>query len=1123
MTSKEEFEQLRQQRSQIASVQQRAAANPVKSVWVEASAGTGKTKVLSDRVLRLLLNGVSPNRLLCLTYTKAAAVEMNTRISERLSQWSIMAENKLEKELYALLGDEIRSSSELQRYKQTARTLFAILLDTPGGVKIQTIHSFCQEILKRFPLEAGVSPYFEVLDDNTAAEALEQIQKSMLENAEHSTGGSVKEALQYLTKNVSEFTFPKVMKTITVNRAKLGKMLRQYGGNQAYNNVLAQKLGINPQQTQEDLLKEFMQETDIEKRRSDAAALRRGKKNDNKKADKLEAMLQNGFRPEDYPDYRQIYLNKDGSAPEKIASKDALAADAGLESRMREEIERLQEFADKCCKARLYASTSAVLTIAGELTEEYNAFKRQTASLDYEDLIILTRDLLANASVASWVLFKLDGGLEHILIDEAQDTSPNQWDIIKSLSSEFFAGKGVGEKKRTVFAVGDRKQSIYSFQGADPEKFDTMSEYFSSAAADFEKINLSVSFRSSAAVLDTVNQLFAKPEVSKGVVAPDEKVQHIPYRAGEFGKVEIWPPLIADKKTKEEEAWLPPVEMSREVSVKTKMAQAIARKIQQMVTESRKTAKPLRYSDFMVLVQKRKNFVDEFIRACKDIGVNINGADKLRLSDQIAVQDLISLGKFLLLPNDDLSLAEVLKSPLFGLTDDDLMTLCCNRGKAPLWSKLGDNPKYRETYRQLQSLFEMLDYIRPYELYNYVLTKMNGRYKYTERMGIEVEDSLDEFINLTLDYEKEHIPTLQGFIGWISRSTVDIKRETEQKDSDAVRLMTVHGSKGLQAPIVFLPDTVRVKRVKSEQALLWDGDIAYYPLNKSCYDATCERIKKRNEDKSFEEYRRLLYVALTRAEDRLFICGSSNNEKIDEQSWYSLCQKCLQENGVPEDDILINEVPEVIEKKSGKKRNEETKEMPQPESWMAEEIEQESPLAKPYTPSKPEDEEEADSSSPLAEDGDFYRRGTLIHRLLQFLPQASEEQENVIDEFLRKNAADFSPAQQFQIKKEVLALLKNPEFSDIFGCCSQAEVPVIGEVGGKIISAQIDRLVLLPHKIMIVDFKTNRPAARTLEQVPVAYISQLNNYAELLKRIYPQKDVESYILWTNEARLMRVG
>lgn len=1125
-SSKEKCEEERQNLSLKAGRQQREAANPAYSVWVEASAGTGKTKVLTDRLLRLLLSGVKPQRLLCLTYTKAAAVQMNERISDYLSKWTVMPDDKLCADIEKLLGVQL-SSEDKEKYIRSARVLFADLLDTPGGIKIQTIHSFCQDILKRFPLEARISPYFEVLDDRGREEVLRRIKRDLL-TGEIAQTPEIKNAVEYFTHNLSEYSFPKVLNHITDNRAQIEELLEKYGNLQGFLPVLAKHLDVSEADDENAVKLDFMRTVNRDDLQKNIAAWSLSGKTDTGKCDKLAQIFSHEPTAADYEIYKTVFLTAKGQplSEKYMAGKDAQKADAELLDRAYKEAERLQKTNQKLGKMRLYKATKHFLTVAEELNGKYRAYKEQNAVSDYDDLILLTRRLLSDSVTASWVLYKLDGGIDHVLLDEAQDTSPEQWDIIKYLSDEFFAGVGMRNKNRTVFAVGDRKQSIFSFQGADPDKFDAMSEYFADKAGNnFKKVNLEVSFRSAPAILQTVNKVFAEPNIAEGVASADETINHQPYRVGEFGHVEIWAPFIADKEDKalDDAQLLPPMEMCRRVSVRTKLAVAIAERIKTMVTDTFQTDHPLNFRDFMVLVRKRDAFVDEFIRACKKLHVEISGADKMILTEQIAVQDLISLGKFLLLPNDDLSLAEVLKSPLFGLDDNDLMDLCWDRKKALLWTRLGDNPKYADIYKQLQTLSDKLDYIRPYELYNFVLTKMHGRRHFIERMGLEVEDALDEFMNLTIAFEQKNTPSLQEFIEWMGQSDVEIKRQTEQKEINAVRLMTVHGSKGLQAPVVFLPDTVSVKSYKCEQNLLFDDQYAYYPLNGDAYDDNCAAIKEKNDQKADEEYRRLLYVALTRAEDQMIICGYANSDKINEKSWFSLCEKSLVENGFPEDKIFKITSEEIIEKRA-KDAQIVPDNPPEIPRWFDKEVDDEDGLSKPYTPSALEtDDEEPDSVSPLREKGNFYRRGTLIHKLLQFLPQNSGDAENATDIFLQKNAFDFSPQQLAQIKTEVLSLLNNPKYAPLFGAEAQSEVPIVGEVEGKMISAQLDKLLVLPDKIMIVDFKTNRPPAHSIADTPPSYIRQLALYAELIRRIYPNLPIETYILWTNEARLMRVA
>lgn len=1122
-----DIESQRKARIELASDQQRQASDPEKSVWVEASAGTGKTKVLSDRVLRLLLKGVLPGRILCLTYTKAAAVEMSTRIAGRLSRWAVIDEAGLEKELGGLLGF-LPSGKSGAEIKAQARKLFAVLLDTPGGMKIQTIHSFCQEVLKRFPLEAKISPYFEVMDDRSAREAIEEIKTQLLAKIEADPESQTAKALAYITRQVSEFTFPKLMNSLTVNRNKISRLMQNFYSVEEMAAKTADILDIRLQDTPEKLKRRFFEKQDCARARWLMEAMYQGSENDKKNALVLDMVLSTAEPEKRYEDYRRVFLTDKGEVRKTIATKKGLASYPEGAEYAKEEAGRLQEAESKIAAAALLASTRAVLYLADELTKGYTHYKKIHSKMDYEDLIVLTRKLLENPGVADWVLYKLDGGIDNVLIDEAQDTSPDQWAIIKALTAEFFTGKGAKENNSTIFAVGDRKQSIYSFQGADPQEFDRMRDYFSGLLREgnrFNEVNLEVSFRSTAAILDTVNVVFRDDKVKQGVAPAGQDVLHIPSRIGEGGKVELWP-LVEAVEGENPDIWLPPVERKTAESTSSRLARMIAERIKEAVEHGEllvSQQRPLRYRDFMVLVQRRNAFVEELVRACKNIGVSIAGVDKIRLSEQIAVEDLIAVGKFILLPSDDLTLASILKSPLWGLNDDDLFELCYQRGEKTLWQRLAANPRYQKIYGELQTLLNMADLVRPFELYSHILNKLGGRQKFIARIGREAEDGIDEFINLCLNFEQEHLPSLQLFIDWMEKDDVEIKRELEQSETDAVRIMTVHGSKGLQAPVVILPDTVRVKSIKNEAGLLLD-DVLYYPLKSTDYEDNCKRIKQQEKVLSLEEYRRLLYVALTRAEERLCICGYKQKNAPGEDCWYEVCRNSLAKIG--------NENPQgVLEYEVVQQRETTVSELPpspqlsRPQfEWIKRTAPQEGPLAKPLAPSKPEEEETALVSPINGAGGSSYRRGQIIHKLLQFLPGLSDttNKEVIISEFLKKNAADMSDFEKKRVTDEVLRLTENPQFSSLFGKNSRAEVPIMGLVGDKIISGQIDRLVVEENRVLIVDFKTNRPAAVLPKEVPTGYVRQLRAYRALAERIYNGRLIETYILWTDTAAMMKI-
>ncbi len=1123
-----------------ATEQQRKASNPLKSVWVQASAGTGKTKVLSDRVLRILLyeDNPRPERILCLTYTKAAAVEMKQRISKKLSEWAVMDKQSLDEELISLLGVLPQNINDLEKLEAKARRLFAILLDTPGGVKIQTIHSFCQEILKRFPLEAHISPYFEVMDDRSMSDALIDIRKQMLREIELYPDSPLGQSLAYLIANVSEFSFPKILQAITEARNKIVGLFRKYKKTEAIIAELSRRIGIDAEVTEEQLLHEFVAEIDFEVlsevRKAWLYGAEKGKSSDKSKADKMGYILKSRDVVNNFNKYKSCFLTTENKpfADKNFATKEAVKFYPDIIDICKNEAFRLEKLMRRIAALRLLLSTKSVLYLAQELIERYNQFKILHSRLDYEDLIVLTKDLLDAPQVPQWVMFKLDGGIDNILIDEAQDTSPNQWAIVKALTSGFFEDVGAGEKIRTIFAVGDKKQSIYSFQGAEPKEFERMRKYFAEMLNEsdvFDTVNLEVSFRSTAAVLDMVNVVFSDELTKRGVVMEDEDITHLPYRIGEAGKIEFWPVFEPIKEEISTEFSLP-TERAKTETAQARLAKTIAQKIYDMVESKEELIsqkRPLCYKDFLILVQRRNSFVEDVVRACKNVGVLIAGVDKIKLSEQIAVQDLISLGRFLLLPSDDLSLAEVLKSPLFGLNDDDLITICCERGAKTVWSSLAGNSDYNEIYKILQNLCNLAEKVRPFELYSYVLNKLKGRQKFIARLGYEAEDGIDEFVNLTLNFEQEHIPDLQGFIDWMLNDDVEIKRELEQSDADAVRLMTVHGSKGLQAPVVILPDLVRVPKINNEAKMLWD-DVFFYPLGSDDYNDECLQIRGKEREEALEEYRRLLYVALTRAEDRLCLCGYYNGDrsKPKDESWYKICEKNMkkigQENSRGVIEYFSNQ--QIEPKAKNKKDNISECELPDWD-WIYKEAPVEGALAKPLAPSKLEEDDEPSLFSPLGETNENrYRRGLIIHKLLQFLPDVKcEDTENIILEFLMKNAPYISKIQQKRICDEVLTLINNPQFAPLFSADSKAEVPIIGEVDGKIISGQVDRLVVLNDEIMVVDYKTNRPAATTIKDVASSYIKQLNAYRVLLAKVYPNKKISTYILWTDTAHLMKIA
>lgn len=1100
-----------------ASHQQRLASDPKSSVWVEASAGTGKTKVLSDRVLRLMLDGVLPSRILCLTYTKAAAVEMNNRIAEKLSKWAVADKERLIKDLENLLGKTISENDEIL---SKSRRLFALLLDTPGGVKIQTIHSFCQEILKRFPLEAKISPYFEVMDERSSRDALSDIKKDMLNN---NSSKEVAEALSFLISASGEYKFPQIMETITDQRNLIEECLLKSSSIENLTDKIASKFDIKKDDSLENAEIEFWQSSNFEKLPIIIKALDAGTENSAKKA----IALAKACDEKNLSDFLHIFLTEEGKARAKILVKDSIARFPEAEKYCDDFIKLCLDFLERMRTIKLFLSTKSVLILANEMLEKYHNYKKLHSELDYNDLIVITKKMFESPKVAEWILYKLDGGIDNVLIDEAQDTSPEQWAIVKSITKEFFSGKGNHEKEPTVFVVGDRKQSIYSFQGADPAEFEKMHGCFEAEASNFKTVNMEVSFRSTAAVLDTVNTVFDFDKAKKGVIPENQNIKHMPARIGDGGRVELWELVEPEDNNNNDKIWLPPVERIGVVSPSAKLANKIAEIIKEKVTKGellKSKGRKLQYGDFLILVQRRSAFVEEMVRACKNIGVNIAGVDKIKLNEQIVVADLLSLAKFVLLPDDDLNLACLLKSPLFGLNDDDLFNLCYKRGCDSVWKRLLNNVHYKEQAEQLKELLLVAKDVRPFELFCYVLNNFEGRKKFVERLGRDCEDAIDVFVNLSMSFEKDHIPSLQLFVEWMEADEAEVKRDLEQNDNNAVRLMTVHGSKGLQAPIVILPDATRVKGVSKEARLFKDNDLLLYPLNKECYNEKCNDLIEKEKELALEEYHRLLYVALTRAEECLCVCGFKKKNKPNSESWYEIVKEAFAKIALEDKNFgLVYDVEQRIEPEKFEKKEEKVWDVVV-EEWLKKPAKDEERLAKPLTPSHQEETLVA-AISPLAENNSekLYARGKIIHKMLQFLPLAEEKtREKLIDAFLIKQESEFDDVEKDKIKKEVLELLNNSSFAPLFSKDSVAEVALMGVVGEHIISGQIDRLVVCDDKVMIVDYKTNRPAAERLADVPQVYMKQMRSYKQLVQKIYPDKKIEAFILWTNTAKIMKL-
>jgi len=1152
---------------------QATAANPTVSAWVSANAGTGKTYVLTNRVLRLLVAGTPPERLLCLTYTKAAAAEMSSRVFDQLSKWVTADDQRLHDALAGLLG---RPPHDMEM--ERARDLFTSAIETPGGLKVQTIHAFCERLLQRFPLEAGVPPGFTILDDAMTAALLREATAHVLEAANASPRDDLGRALAMVVRYAADERFDEIVRLAMANWRWLEEASRMECGNARGFDAAAvlyrQALGIDPDDTADNLSARrigVLKTAQLERARD---VLRDGSKSDQDRALTISAALAASNANQKAQALRDLFLTLQGEARKNLMTKSQAAKHPDIAAALEAAQAEFLSLSRRLSSLGVADATVAIMRLAYAARERYDDLKAQRAALDFDDLIRRTGTLLGRGDSA-WVFYKLDGGLDHILVDEAQDTSPTQWRVVQELAEHFLADAGSRQLDtklpRTVFAVGDEKQSIYGFQGAAPEMFAKMGRSFETVArhADlaFAHVPLTVSFRTVAPVLEAVDRIFADPSRRKGLTSSDETPRHVAHRHGIGGLVEVWDTEQAEKADPAS-AWLP-LDEAPQSAPAVRLAERIAETIagwiatgERLVSEDR----PIGYGDILILVRRRRPFADLMVATLKKRGIPVAGADRLRLTQQLAVLDLLALADVLLLPEDDLSLAAVLKSPLFGLDDDDLLEIAPDR-RGSLWSALLEaartKPRFAPAAEQLKRWRSRADITPPYEFLVEVLVHDGMRARLLGRLGAEAADPLDELLAMALAYDEQAPPSLQGFVDWLRASEREIKRDMEHGRGE-VRVMTVHGSKGLEAPIVILPDTCGgtnggppgglVAYDGLELPLGIDGEPFLWPVKGSKGVEAVSKARGDARAKEAEEHNRLLYVALTRPRDRLYVCGFEGGRGRERGCWYDTIEAGLA-------DVLV----ETTDAAGRQVRRLEARQTSAPESsrasahavvppiappeWSRRKAPREPGVAVPIAPSRlapletdsegdpvetprparSADDPPAPSPSTLAADHRFLR-GTITHALLQHLPELPPaEREMAAVTFVAERAKMLSARTRASIVSETLAVLTHPAFGRVFGPDSRAEVPIVATLsppGGSgetvRLNGQIDRLVADDHEVLIVDFKTNRPPPTDATQVADAYVLQLAAYRLAVSRVFPGRFVRAALLWTDGPALMEL-
>ena len=1125
------------------------ASNPLASVWVSANAGSGKTFVLARRVVRLLLAGTDPGRILCLTFTKAAAAEMAKRVFATLAEWATLSDAALRKEIVDI-GGAAPDAAGLA----AARRLFARALETPGGLKIQTIHAFCERLLHQFPFEANVAGHFDVLEERDAAALMVDARRRVLARAARDPGGQLGAALAVVLSHASDMSYELALAEFVERRDRLRASLAQAGSIDHSLVYLRAKLGLGETDSVASLRRSIATESVF-----DADAVRRllalltasDRNTDRRAAARLAPYFAESSDTAGIRAWLDFLTTQNGDLrkPGGTVTASVKAAWPGLDDLLTVEIERMHLLLDRIKAAECFDTTAAMFRLADATIAEYERLKAARGALDFEDLIVRSARLLSRSDAARWVQYKLDRGLDHILVDEAQDTNPRQWQVILALAEDFFAGAGASEATRTLFAVGDEKQSIFSFQGAVPDWFSRVQRDIGrkARAADFSfaDVELHLSFRSTQIVLSAIDTVFDAVRARQGVTSDDAWPYHTAARRNDPGRVVVWP-LIEPPEQAEPQDWATPLDHLDTRSPEVVLAERIADTIEGWLATKEiieATGAPIRPGGILILTRTRGAQTAAINRSLKTRGVPIAGADRLRLTEHIAIMDLMALARVVLLPGDDLSLAALLKSPLIKLSEEALFRLAHGRAGS-LWQALASatDADACAARARLEAWRAEADWREPHAFFAHILGPERGRLAFMRRLGAEAVDVLDEFLAQALAYERNNTPSLQGFLAWLESAPTEIIRDSEML-RDEVRVMTVHGAKGLEADIVFLVDTgsapVHAGHDPNVIALGDDADEIVPPLvwmrgRRAMPKAAKERLDALRL-RDAEEYRRLLYVAMTRARDRLYVCGTKKQSTDPGAGWHALVSNALapESRRVEVDGELVALEWHAESAGMAKKRQEKQYAMDLAEvpAWARRAAPTAGASATQLTPStalRLGDDQDfaavASSSDAPAEPVGALVRGRLIHRLLQSLPDhPAERRRSVGAAYLAAIAPEVDGAAMLD---EVMALLKDPRLTPLFAAGSRAEVEIAGRIalpgGAAEISGRIDRLAVTDGHVFIVDYKTNRPAPRRLEDAPEAYVVQLSLYRHILERLYPDRPVTAALLWTDIPFLMEI-
>lgn len=1040
------------------------ASNPKHNVWISASAGSGKTKTLTDRVLRLLLDGNQPAKILCLTFTKLAAAEMQSRIMQQLAKWVTLDQQTLTQELSLLCG----FTPNTKQIALAQKLLFTVN-EHEHPLKIQTIHSFCQSIIVQFPME-GAHFNQDIIDETEQSILLEQAKINLLNHCD--LDPTTLDSIRSLLSN-GEYSFHTLVDLAINSRSKL-EHNASYNVEDLYNRFLHY---ANPELLQHypdyktcdqvfnaryiTAIKPYYQQwLNAHNNQVDLATL------------VIKAYVESAITH--YDEIYDAFYTTTGSLRKTILNKKILEQSCLEEALSALQIE-VESYKEAKASALLAEDSTSFYQLLKLIDYHYQVAKKN--KLDYDDLIKLVLSFLNNEDKRHWLTYKLDHQIEHVLVDESQDVSLQQWQIIITLINNFFDDLDNHNQPKTVFIVGDYKQSIFSFQGADPYIFEAMnrrlSEYVASYEKQLQQIELSKSYRSGEAILKAVDLVFADRNFN----------QHLAHK-NIASKVVLWPSLIKIKEDddKDDYQWkIPSLKSIKQYQPMNILAKIIAKRVLEMINHEK-----MQPRDIMILIRKRDQFSQQLMLELDRFGIANSGLDRVYLQENLAIKDLLSLINFILLPEDDYNLACLLKTPFFAISEQELLSLTLIEGRN-LWEKISLG-RLQPIYQKLKTILQDSSLHTPYNLLVHLLDVENYRNQFIGYFGQQINEVIDEFLNLCLQYQNKHGGSLQQFVHWFKNSDLVIKRSTSAEDN-VVQIMTIHAAKGLQARTVILADATSTPTITYNP--LWDSELELllYKFPQNIANKLYQDLANKHQLNQMEEYYRLLYVAMTRAIDRLEIFGYSNTKNISERSWYAKISKAFENtaNSEPCNELCGWKISQEEDTNEGCHTNTNAKyilsnsgeEMPYHSSTKSE-IEKFEIFAK----CEPKPSSNATSQhfalSPL--DSDHRDRGINLHKQLELYIKHQIPPEESLNGFVQQ-LHDFLPSH-----------------AELF-----TEVPISQED----VIGVIDLLAVTDNTVYVIDYKSR--LYHQFTEIEPDHLQQIQTYVEIVKAIYPDHQVKGYI------------